>query len=92
MSAGALAVPVEKVVVTVSGELEDGTKVAQSFEFPVAQGTPDAPILAAGAAKFRASGGIFVDDGNDLLFHLAYKMKAPVRFSINRIVVPSLVS
>lgn len=92
MNAGKLAVPAEKITVVASAVMEDGTEVSQSFELQVPQGTPEGNILAVGFAKFRAAGGFLVDDGNDLLFHLAYKVKGPIRFSINRISVPSLLS
>ena len=92
MSSAPLAVPAEKVTIVVSATMEDGTEVSQGYEIQVPKGAPEAAILAMGSAKFRAAGGFFVDDGNDLLFYLAYKVKGPIRFSINRIVVSSLIS
>ena len=92
MSSAPLAVPAEKVTVIASATLEDGTAVSQSYQFQVPKGAPDGAILAQGSAQFRAAGGFFVDDGNDLLFYLAYKVKGPIRFSVNRIAVPSLMS
>jgi hypothetical protein len=87
-----LAVPAEKVVVVVSATTEDGKEVSQSYEFQVPATAKDADILARGSQQFRSIGGFFVDDGNDLLFYLAYQMKGPIRFSINRIVIPTLMS
>lgn len=87
-----LAVPAEKVTVVVSATLEDGGELSQSYEFTVAKGTLDGQILAGASQQFRAAGGFFVDDGSDLLFYLAYKVKGPIRFSINRISVPTLIA
>lgn len=89
MSSG-LTLPVEKVVVVASGELETGEKVSQSYEFDVPKGAADAPILGLASQKFRAAGGFFMDDENgDLLFYLAYKVKGPIRFSIKRVLIAS---
>lgn len=86
-----LTVPVEKVVVIASGELETGETISQSYEFPVPQGTADAVILGVASQKFRSAGGFFVDDENgDLLFYLAYRVKGPIRFSIKRLLISTL--
>jgi hypothetical protein len=87
-----LALSKKKVTVTVSATTETGTEVSQSYEFEVPATAKDSDILAMGSSQFRAIGGFFVDDGNDLLFYLAYQMKGPIRFSVNRIAVPSLMS
>lgn len=92
MSDPKLAVPVEKVKVVVSATTEDGKEISQSYDFDVPVTAKDSDILAAGTTKFRTIGGFFVDEGNDLLFYLAYQMKGPIRFSISRIIVPLLAS
>jgi hypothetical protein len=87
-----LAVLKEKVTVTASATTEDGKEISQSYQFEVPATAKDSDLLAMGSQQFRAIGGFFVDDGNDLLFYLAYKVKGPIRFSVSRIVIPTLMS
>lgn len=81
-----VATPVKITDVQVSGVLESGETVSQTYNVEHPSGEPDAVIHARALQVLKQNGGIIVfSENGDMDFYLGSKFTGSVHFSIKKV-------